>query len=335
MSKQKELAFYYPNSMWHNGDWIKNLVLFFDGIALLVPSYMKERPEEIDAPIVVGLREHGLLEIIEPEMAVDKAATEKLAMELTDIITSGALDSLAKQNTAFHELSNSRLGYYGDKGLYDMIFEELKTRGLARDSEDGVSIPMHPMVRSLVLVLLSQILRPYGEKISAELSPVTDSMRMVEALSELLSLQNKPSSGSVIQFDLNTVTVDLGSIPIDEVLGFRKENLDAHKHYSLSIRKFAMELSRMPQEEQLVAFDLRQAELNAIADDLRGKARKAWKKPASFGLTLIGAAVTAVASPIGAIIRTASAVAGYESSKSTSMGAYSYLFNARRRFGGY
>jgi len=188
MSEQKELAFYYPNPMWHHSDWIKNLVLFFDGIALLVPNYMKELPEEIDAPIVAGLREHGLLEIIEPETAVDRAATEKLAMAMTDIISSGALDSLAKQQPAFLQLSNSRLGYYGDNGLYSMIFEELKARNLARDSEDGVSIPMNPMVRSLILVLLSQILRPYGEKIGAQLSPVTDSGRMVSALSELLSL---------------------------------------------------------------------------------------------------------------------------------------------------
>jgi hypothetical protein len=40
--------------------WIKNRILFFDGIALLVPSYMKERPGQLDAPIVVGLREKGL-----------------------------------------------------------------------------------------------------------------------------------------------------------------------------------------------------------------------------------------------------------------------------------
>jgi hypothetical protein len=38
----------------------------------------------------------------------------------------------------------------------------LETRGLARGSEDAVSIPMHPMVRSLVLVLLAQILKEGG-----------------------------------------------------------------------------------------------------------------------------------------------------------------------------
>ncbi|PYT26894.1 MAG: hypothetical protein DMG57_20095 [Acidobacteria bacterium] len=40
---------------------------------------------------------------------------------------------------------------------------------MARDSEDGKSILMQPMVRSLILVLLSQILRPHGEKLDAEL----------------------------------------------------------------------------------------------------------------------------------------------------------------------
>ena len=143
-AKTREFAFYYPNPMWAYGDWIKNLVLFFDGIALLVPDYMKELPEEIDRPIVVGLKEQGLLEIITPERAVDKSATEKLATAMTDIITSGVLDELAKEETAFHELSMSRLGWYGDEGLYNMIFDELKKRGLAKESEDKVSIPDAP-----------------------------------------------------------------------------------------------------------------------------------------------------------------------------------------------
>lgn len=66
----KEFAFYYPNPMWYHGDWMKSLILFFDGIALLVPNYMKRRPEEIDPAIVAGLRKHNLLKIIEPEKAV-------------------------------------------------------------------------------------------------------------------------------------------------------------------------------------------------------------------------------------------------------------------------
>jgi hypothetical protein len=131
-SETKELAFYYPNPMWSRGDWIKNLILFFDGIALLVPDYMKRHPEEVDPAIVSGLKHHNLLQIIEPEKAVNKAATEKLATAMADIITSGLLDGLAKEDTAFHELSMSRLGYYGDDELAQMIFEELKIEALPR-----------------------------------------------------------------------------------------------------------------------------------------------------------------------------------------------------------
>jgi hypothetical protein len=331
----RELAFYYPNPMWSYGDWIKNLILFFDGIALLVPTYMKERPEELDTAIVVGLKEHGLLEIIEPEKAVDKVATEKLAMAMTDIITSGVLDELAKEQTAFHELSMSRLGYFGDEGLYKMIFEELKKRGLAKDSKDKVSIPMHPKVRSLVLVLLSQILRPYGRVINANLSPATDVGNLVRALSELLSLKVNPSDGSVVEFDLNTVTVDLGPFPFDEVLAFRRENVDAHKHYTLSVRKFAMELSRMPEEERRVAFELRQTELNDLSNDLRVRARKGWKKPSSFALTLAGAALSIVTAPLATAIKIGGSLVGYEGPSNIDAGAYSYLFRAQGHFGGY
>ena len=331
----RELAFYYPNFMWTYGEWIKNLVLFFDGIALLVPEYMKERPENLDRPIVVGLKDEGLLEIVEPEKAVDRSATEKLAEAMTDIIASGMLDDLAKEDTAFHELSMSRLGYYGDKGLYGMIVDELKERGLAKDSEDSVSIPMHPKVRSLVLVLLSQVLCPYGSVINAKLSPATDQGVMVSALSELLSLETSPSIGNVIEFDLNTVTVDLAAVPFDEVLDFRKQNLDAHKRYMLHARRFAFELSRMSKEEQEVSFAIRQTELNDFASELRNRARKAWKRPASFALTLAGAGASVVTAPIATAIRLGAQVIGRQQPSETTTGAYSYLFSARRRFGAY
>ncbi len=74
-----EVAFYYPNPFWSNGDWIKNLILFFDGVGLLAPDYMKDRVEGSDPAIVAGLREHGLLHIFEPEKLVDKAAFTRLA----------------------------------------------------------------------------------------------------------------------------------------------------------------------------------------------------------------------------------------------------------------
>jgi hypothetical protein len=184
-----------------------------------------------------------------------------------------------------------------------------------------------------VLVFLSQILRPYGSIINATLSPATDMTNMVRALTELVGAKTDPSIGSVVEFDLSTVTVDLGSVPIDEALDFRKQNLDAHKHYMLSVREFAMELSPMPEAERQVAFEVRQIELDELANDLRRRARKAWRKPSSFALTLAGSALSIVTSPIASLLRIAGSVAGYERPSAADAGPYSYLFSARDRFG--
>ena len=144
---------------------------------------MRDRQQRENPAIASGLEQNGLLHIIEPERAVGKAATEKLAEALADIIASDALDGPALSEP-FHELA---LGYYGDLGLAQMTFGELRSRKLVRDSEDGVSIPMHPMVRSLVLALLSQFLRPNAKEIGADLSPATDRAEIVSALANLLN----------------------------------------------------------------------------------------------------------------------------------------------------
>jgi hypothetical protein len=329
-----EIAFYYPNPFWGNGDWIKNLILFFDGVGLLVPDYMKDRVEESDPAIVAGLREHGLLHVLEPERLVDKAATARLAEAMVDIIVSGVLDPLAKDDSRFDELSYSRLGGYGDEGLAAMIRDELIQRGLARKSEDGKSIPMHPMVRSLVLVLLAQILREPGRALGFDLSPATDRPAIVDALRELLSLPDSPSAGRVVAFDLNTVGVDVGAIPLDEVLGFRKENFELHRKYLRAVRLFVHQLSAMSPETQALAFQQRQAELESIASELRNTSRRAWKQPASFALTMVGAGWTvATGDPLGAVLAGAGGVLGLGKSERAETGAYSYVFSARSRYG--
>ena len=124
-------------------------------------------------------------------------------------------------------------------------------------------------------------------------------------------------------------------MPFDEVLDFRKQNLAAHKRYMLSVRKFAMELSSMPEDEQKVSFEIRQAELDELASDLRNRSRKSWKRPASFALTLAGSAISALTAPIAAAITIGGSLIGHKKPSETDTGAYSYLFSASRRFGGY
>ena len=94
MPDELHAAFYYPGVIWHDASWVKSLALFFDEIALLVPDYMRDRPQLLDPAIVAGLEEASLLRILSPESLVDDSAAEGLASALGDIIASGVLDEL-------------------------------------------------------------------------------------------------------------------------------------------------------------------------------------------------------------------------------------------------
>ena len=331
-----EIAFYYPGQYLSDPDWAKNLILFFDGIGMLIPNYMKNHSRLDDLAIITGLKEHGLFHVIEPETAVDKDATLNLVSIMTDIIASGALDELNNEATAFGSISMSRLGFKGDRELAQMIFEELKSRGLAKDTEDGGhSIPIHKTIRSLILVLLAHILRAQGKKRGLDLSPATDRSDIVKALGEFVSVSSTPTIpalNDIVAFDMNTVGVDLRLVPIDEVLAFREEHYPEYRKYSLCVRTFVRELSCMESKERNQAFGERQEELESLANDLSKLMPRTWEKFVPFGLGLIGAAWNlAQDNWFAAAITAATGMSATLGKIDT--GAYSYLFSARSRFG--
>ena len=330
-----ELGFYYPGQYWHDADWIKNLVLFFDGLAMLIPKYMPDEASFDDYPIVAALKEHEMFKVVRPEEAVDAAETERLGKALFDIIDSGGLDHLVRENhqdamsTHFGSLSMSRLGYDGDREIAEVILQELKRRGLARDSEDGVSIPMQRTVRALILVLLAQILK--GKAEGSRLCPVTDRWDLVYALEEILSapVVPSPSVGDLVSFDLGVVGVDLGSVPMDEILDFRRQNYAAHRDYRQSMLRFARELSVMEPEDRDAALERRQEELDAKARHLRRINWVAWRKRATFGLAATGAALTYDAqNPWPATLAALVAVLNAWPDGGQEAGVYSYVMSA-------
>ena len=90
-----EVAFYYPGHLWHSPDWMKTLLLFFEGVGLLIPEYKQGEPEIADPVLAGALRDQGLLHYLVADDVVDQGATEQLATALTEFISSGAFDSLA------------------------------------------------------------------------------------------------------------------------------------------------------------------------------------------------------------------------------------------------
>jgi hypothetical protein len=327
---QEELAFYYPGHLWHQGEWVKNLLLFFDGIAVLVPEYKWAEVEAMDPIIAAPLSDAGLLRKLSADMAVDEAATKSLIDAMEKLIEKGALNRL-DLDSKFHHLSLSRMGWYGAPELAEGLLDKLMQRKLARRSQDGRSVPMHPLVRVLILTLLSQIIRAAALAKGTDLSPATDRPALVSALKEVLSLDVPPSAGGVVAFDLETVGVDLSGVPMDEVLAFRKQHLEQHRAYARSIREFLRELEGIPVSDRPRAFDDRQDEIRDLAADLKKLSRKAWRRPAAFALTIAGAGLgAATGGPLGlaaGLLSGLGAIAGFEA-QGAPASAYSYLFTA-------
>ena len=335
-----DFAFYYPGQYWHNVNWIKNLVCFFDGIAMLVPDGMPNPRRRDDEPIVWALKNHGLLRVIHPEEIIDEEATEALANAFDEIITSRRLAHLIRRRAKstikadFQNLAKAKLGTHIDKKLADSIFQILRSRGIAHDPGDGVSIKVEPTILVLVLVLLAHILRPKGEDMGITLSPATDQREVVNVLGEILKPESSPPTvGDIVSFDMAKVGVDFGTVPIDEILDFRQQHYRQHRDYILSVRTFARELSLMPSDERKARFEQRQAELKVLSYDLRRIYRGTWKELCSVGIGLVGAAwIASKGDPIAGALTALAAGTALIPDKSKEVGSYSYLISAKQRF---
>jgi len=334
MSDLRETAFYYPGVIWRKAGWIKSLALFFDKVALLVPDYMRDRPLELDPAIAEPLQDAGLLLTLSPETLVGQDVTEELATAIVEMLASGRLDDLPRESR-FEELSWSRMGGVGDPALARMVFEELEKKGLARSSEDGASIPMHPMVRSLYLVLLAQILRKAGPAIGLELSPATDRPQVQKALVELLQLPAPPArAGTVVTVDLEVVGPDLESVPLDEVLAFRADHGHEYQAYARRLREVVHTLSTTPADdhEQLLAD--RREEIREAGDALRSGSRKLVGSVGGMGLGIAGGVATALTGDVlPGVLGAGAAVSGIATLPDRSTTPYSYLFATKRQLG--
>jgi hypothetical protein len=337
-----EVAYYYPEPYWRGGevDSLKTLLLFFDQIAILLPRYMRGRETAADPVLAGPLHEQGLLRVLEPEVFVDKQMTEELSEVMVELITSGTFDDL--ETTGYYAaLSRSRMGWDADVELAGMVIEELEVRKLARPSQDGVSVPLHPVVRTTVLVLLSQFARGAGQRRGLNLHPTTNRRAPVAALVQTLARAPLPSAGHIVALDLQTVTVDLATVPLDEVVQFRKEHGRSYREYARDLRHLLVELGPLPEQDRERLLLDRQEKLADQAADLWSTARRAWRQPyrqpqlASLSLGAAGAVWEAVGHHdlITALLALAGGIVGALASSGRTAGAYSYLFEAQQGLG--
>ena len=339
MNNRPNVAYYYPAPYWmlRESDWIKSLLLFFDQIAILLPDYMYGRHEAADPTLAGHMEDRGLLRVLEPKKWIDEEMANQLAEIIVGLLTDGAFDNLPKHEY-FQELSRSRIGYGVDMDLSDFLVKELKAKGLARLSEDGVSVPLHPTVRTTILVVLAQLSRRAGTKHGLAVHPTTNAADSIEDLSAVLSGDKMPSRGKVIEFDLQHVSFDMGLVPLDEIIQFRDEHRDAHSAYMRNLQQFMAELADMEilEEREALLLERRQEIADAAADIRRFTMRELGKNPTSLGFALgfVGSAWSlSTGDYVGAALAAAGGLIPGFLGQKEKVSAYSYLFSVGRNLG--
>ena len=332
-----DTAYYYPAPYWGLKDsgWIKSLLLFFDDVAILLPDYMYGRHIDADPGLAEPLEDRGLLRVLEPNDWVDEEISGKLSGIVLELLSNGAFNDLPKAEH-FAELSRSRIGYGADVKLADVLVDELQSRGLARPSEDGVSIPLHPVVRTTILVVLAQLSRVAGKKRDMTIHPVTNTPEAATDLVRTLSGESMPSRDKVIKLDLEPVSFDLAAVPLDDVLKFRAEYRDAHRAYLRDLRSFMAELAEIDNsdERENVLLQRRQEIADAAHEIQRSTRRTLGKNLASWSLGITGGVWSVYAGdPIGLALTAAGVISGLVPSDSKRVSAYSYLFAVDGTFG--
>lgn len=333
-----DVAYYYPAPFWgwNESGWVKSLLLFFDEIAILLPDYMHGRHTAGDPSLVEPLEDRGILKVLEPSLWVTDEVASQLTTVIVELMTNGAFEDLDR-GQYFQELSQSRMGYGADIELAEMLVDELIAMDLARPSEDGVSVPLHPVVRTTILVLLAQLARAAGPARNMTIHPATSQPQAVHDLLRTLSLPDLPSAQRVVSLDLEPVALDLDLVPLDEVLAFRQERAEAHRAYVRDLQRFMSEVSaieELPDREALLVE--RQQEISDAAHDLQRVTRQAFAKNlASWSMGIAGATWSAgTGDPIGVALTTAGVVLPHlVPSGDSTVSAYSFLFATRRDFG--
>ena len=234
---------------------------------------------------------------------------------------------------------DSRIGYGVDLDLAESLVSELQAKGLAKPSEDGVSVPLHPEVRTSILVILAQLARSAGNKQNLSVHPATYNHSVLQDLVKTLSLDRMPSRGTVIAFDLEPVSFNMDSVPLDELLQFRAEHRVAHRAYMRDLRGFMTELADIKLREEREALLLkRREEIADAARDLQRSTRLALgRNLPSWSFGLAGGVWSATTGdPLGLILAASgltSGVLGAMGTGSNKVTAYSYLCRVERSFG--
>jgi hypothetical protein len=361
----RRVAYCHPESVSINANWLKNLVLFFDEICILLPDlYRDEFFTRLDW-LVTPLINEGILHLLRPEDVVDEAVSDSmaragnalidigffqaqqghtvdnLALPSTDKYVSRLLEAYAastKQDILDIRVVNSRLQRQvriSEPRRTESLIERLTDRHLLRPSgREGESLA-DPFVRACLLALLPLIIRHHAAApLLAEITPVTNQKAVFDALGRVIDLPPFHRVGEVVQTDLNAIGINTESVPIGDMIAFRTDHRDAYSRYLQTAEDIARDLTKCSPDERSVVLRDREQRVEDELHELR-KITRQWGRPmAGVSIALSGAVWSAVhgGDPVGGALAGLGALVGF-TGPDRREAKLNYLFQVQSSYG--
>jgi hypothetical protein len=351
-----DLGYYYSDWIWgeRSINFMKSMLLFFDGLALALPSHLAAEVIDRDPVLAAPLAEKELLVNFDPVSTLDANAAERLATTLTEVVERFPMHLLTPG--AFI-LTDTHWGQgSAQRGVVEAFERALAERGLISPKGSDGLYTIQSDMRFLILTMFAQSLRVQLGDRGIVLHPATDSAADAERIDWILYhylralpnderhelALNAAGFGRLLPYvdrmnplhlaaDLDGVGADLSAVPLDEVLSFRAENGHHYRAYARALREFLASLAQASPAERLRINQEREAEIQDEVMALRRISRTAFgTRMATLFLSLAGAAWTLhTGDPIGAMI--AGSAAGLQAAPTPgqTVTAYSYLLRAR------
>jgi hypothetical protein len=364
MSTHPELGFVYPGHSWRgrDTDWVKSLLLYFDGIAIFLPQEtllqnLSDSPLREDAALFSALLERELVHQVDPARVIDEGSA---------VLFQDALLKMMDSPVFLHKIQRSK-SFYGQyifpiraghgwtfhetvRETADLIVGELESRGLAVrfvPTEDDVINGTAPhrarhiidgdagriwidrRVWVAMMTLWAHIIAPNGDRWGMRLDPVSNDK---EALADFETLTSaRLVTSKVLTLDAVSVELDVDLSSIDDLLDFKGQYQSELYAYRRNVREFLRSLQGLDADQQADALRDRANDLRDQASKLARLTKKAWRRPtarvtlgaAGAGWTLFGG------NPIGAILGIGSLLAGFQRQRGPE-GPYAYIMLASR-----
>lgn len=329
-----ELAFYQEGFRWKNQVALKSALLFFDGLAFLVPEVKDDEFHQGYEWLFPYLKKEQLRIIRPKEISPESSKTiiSQVVDELCHFATTEPSANPEQGNVAITELDSFKIGFNHYPDLVSMIASELDRLGLTVPSENKRFLKIDSAFGRLLLHLANQAVCSQMSTAETVLRPIYEQRGDV-----LHALRGVDGCGDSYKYcpilsDIGAINLDVGQIPVSELNDFRKQHREELIAYKTHLADVAIHLTLKKELLNSLEFDRaieqRITQLNAIRESIESH-RPDWRGNVKTILTAAGYVKDLVT--MDGIGMTLSALQGaLECTPSTSKWSLSYLVRAKQ-----